>query len=621
MRQLASLAWKEWNESRWLLIVALAVFLGLPAIGGLEAVREGHRFAILVSPWVFYLGGVLAVFVGVDAACRDLRGRLEDFWRSRPVGTAKWLLVKYFLGLAVVLVACIVPLVAEIKLSHDHYAIPYPAEVMLAWCPFQWAALYSMGFLAGCVLRRGAHAAMLALAGMLLVYFLPVVVPPIERMSIGWVLETSAKVLDERNSPAVHRVPWIISRVLYTKEQLVFVAGMLALSAASVGLALKAVRRGWHVDSGTKLMYGSVGTALLILFASASFQLATNMPVLQSVELGAGENVAAMCSDGHRGIVFTGHVEMGRVRYSGIYSDSVRTMVLTASGIEMGPPAQVKGPNVFSEPVAIAWLPEHPDVAYYTRTMWEVRRMPRKAHSELVTVSADPAAPAAAPLRLWEVDDKPGFMRQFAWRDRMYIAGMHPDETGGFPEMATIDISEPRRPKIIASKAQSYYAGGFYSSETGTVELPPIPDLPPRQRLRAAIELTPRLPSVCTDGEVVCDLVGSTFITYRLRVMGSRIAEFEKAGQYDASLLERMFDTERGQCTVGGGFAYVSTFNSTINTPRVTVFDIRDPQHPRPVGHFAAPCDGPLVVCALPDGRALIGGRKLYLVGPPPRIN
>jgi hypothetical protein len=82
-----------------------------------------------------------------------------------------------------------------------------------------------------------------------------------------------------------------------------------------------------------------------------------------------------------------------------------------------------------------------------------------------------------------------------------------------------------------------------------------------------------------------------------------------------------MFDTATGQCTAGGGFAYVSTFNWTTKTPRVTVFDIHDPQRPRPVGHFAVPGDAPLVVCALPDGRALIGGRKLYLVGPPPRVD
>ena len=116
MRQLVALAWKEWHEVRIYLWIALGVFIGLPLIGVLEAMYQhtGHHFEIEISPWVIIFGGVLAVFVAVGATCRDLSGRLEDFWRSRPLNVARWLLVKYFVGLTVVLLSCLLPLAVEL---------------------------------------------------------------------------------------------------------------------------------------------------------------------------------------------------------------------------------------------------------------------------------------------------------------------------------------------------------------------------------------------------------------------------------------------------------------------------------------------------------------------------
>jgi len=180
MKQLAALAWKEWHETRIYLWIAIGVFIGLPVIGGFEAIFQhiSHAFEISTTPWVVIFGGVLAVFVAVGATCRDYNGRLEDFWRSRPVGVGRWLLVKYLVGLAVVLASCILPLLVELCFTPAPDRDAWP---ITAWFPFMWAAAYSIGFLAGCLLRRTAHAAMLALSGMLLLWFLPMV----ERRVLG----------------------------------------------------------------------------------------------------------------------------------------------------------------------------------------------------------------------------------------------------------------------------------------------------------------------------------------------------------------------------------------------------------------------------------------------------
>jgi hypothetical protein len=47
-----------------------------------------------------------------------------------------------------------------------------------------------------------------------------------------------------------------------------------------------------------------------------------------------------------------------------------------------------------------------------------------------------------------------------------------------------------------------------------------------------------------------------------------------------------------------------------------SVYDIAGPGPVKQVGHFAAP--GAWIVCPLPDGRSLVAGSKLWLVGPPP---
>ncbi|MDB5292583.1 MAG: hypothetical protein JWL69_3824 [Phycisphaerales bacterium] len=619
MRQLASLAWKEWHESRWLLVVALGVFLGLPLAGGLEAALARQKFAVLASPWVFSLGGILAVFVGVDAACRDLRGRLEDFWRSRPMGTAQWLLVKYFVGLAVVLVACILPLVVELRVNSTCYAMPYPAELLLPWCPFLWAALYSLGFAAGSLLRRGAHAAMLALSAMLLVYFLPVVLPPIKWMGLAWVIEGSENVWSIAETPAhFHRIPWLPRGVGFQFYQLSFVGGMLGICVASLALAVGAVRRNLRIESGVKLTYWSVGTAMLILFASAAFQLATNLPILHTLDLPPEEDVIMVRSDGGRGVLFTRHIEPGPYGYRPDAADGYRALTLSDRRIEAGPLIAAPGPERgYWSRARAAWQPDHPDVVHF------VRRVGRdqKGYCELVTASADPAAPGSSALPLWRADE-PSPLGQFAWKDRLYAIGLRSDGASDRQMMATLDISDTRRPKVVSIEPRPYWgSGAFGRHDMQTVDFPPIAGMSPRELLRAAIGIDGSNRAPCIDGDVVCGVNEAEFFTYRLKQLDEHHAVFEKVGQYAQSMLDKISGTTASDCTAAGGLVYVSTWNRAINTPRVTVFDIRDPKRPHPVGHFAVPGEGPLAVWPLPDGRALIGGRKLYLVGPPPRVD
>src|SRR5206468_6461378 len=119
MKQLSAIFWKEWHDARWFLAVALLLFIGMPVIGAVEArFSYSPGFDFNASPWVIPLGGFLAILTAVGMTCRDLGNRLEDFWRSRAISPLRWILVKYLVGLAVVLTACIAPLLLELWIGN-----------------------------------------------------------------------------------------------------------------------------------------------------------------------------------------------------------------------------------------------------------------------------------------------------------------------------------------------------------------------------------------------------------------------------------------------------------------------------------------------------------------------
>jgi len=574
VKQLGSLVWKEWHETRGFLWIGLGVFLGLPVVAGLEAMAQyHHRFEISASPWVAIFGGVLAVFVAAGATCRDLGDRLQDFWRSRQIGAVRWMLVKYFVGLAVVLAACLLPLGLELAFSRQEDT---PAIFMVMWMPFFWTVLYSLGFLAGCLVRSTAHAAMLGLAAMLLVYFLPLVLPPLHWMSVTMLIEP--------------------------KGEWVFAAEMLGLAVVPVAMALLAVRRGWRIESGQRMMYGSISAAVLILLASAAFQLGTNLPILQQADLPDGETVAFLRCDGQHGFVITNRTLHPPI---GVYvvKSEYRTLELTPNGIKLGRPEEPGG-----DLEGVTWLPNHPEIGYSAEIRQENAQQEQECRLNVYAMVNNFAVKS---LHLW--DQRPQefwtFPSAMIWQNKLYVIGAY---------AVVLDISEPTAPRVIS---EQHLAGGFYGelegSEKPVLWLPPVPGLPPRQWLEAAVQRqvwTYRL-----DGDILC--VGGTdgLRAFRLTKLTDVSATFKTIGEHKQTILDQLFGTSFDfEMRMQNGMLYTSGWGQGRINPSVSVFDAAGPAPLRMVGHFAAP-GSDFHVCPLPDGRALVGGTKIWLVGPPPR--
>jgi hypothetical protein len=591
MNALTSLAWKEWREARAFLWIALGTFVVLPVIGGIEELFQSPaRFEISAYPWVLTFGGVLAIFVAVGATCRDFSGHLEDFWRSRPVSVTRWMLVKYVVGLSVVLVACIVPLAIELEFNREKDAI-----LLIVWFPFLWAALYGIGFLTGCLIRRTAHAAMLALAAMLLVYFLPVVLPPLQWLNIN-VVTDSAITFNERVSPG-HGWP-----ILFDLPQLAFAGGMLVLAIIVLLLALLAVNRDWRLGSSRKMMYGSVAAVVLIIFASAAFQLGTNMPILRQIDVPKGEPIWTIRFRGNEGYVISERPNAGPGREVLL---NCRTIKLTNSSFEFGRAAQVDQQFLYDFIWFVDHAPSDYNIVYYvndTTNYMEVSLWLNLAQLDKATGKPF--------LHLWDFGNDSDGTRPivYAVQDRLYVIGRR---------LIVLDITQPLAPRVISNVPFGYAFGWpMPDSVTFTEILPPVPGLTPRQRLQAVNK------PYCFEGDTICEWTGDGgLMAYHLTLLTESKAVFKKVGQYEPTLLEKMFGSgRRYDMRLQNGLLYLTAgYLGETTNPRVDVFDTRGPHPLRLIGHFAAP--GIRTVFPLPDGTALVGGDKLWLIGPPPHVS
>ena len=429
MTRFTSLLWKEWREAQPYLWVGLGLFLVLPVIGGLEPLLSGGRFALVTSPWVLALGGVLAVLAGVGVTAGDLRPKVADFWQSRPIGVRRWLAGKYAVGLGAVLVACAVPVTAELLFAHHPDDNDAAYLVML---PFFWTAAFSLAFAAGCVVDRPAHAAVVGLVGLLLLYVLPVVLSPLAWLSVS----------DVGYGQTLDGLQWDRHRA---GHPVVFAAGLTAASAAAVAVSAAAVRRSWRVASGRRLLYAFVAAAVLLLFTSAAFQLGTNLPVLQRVALPDDEWIRTIHVDGDHGYVITiqsTDVRADRQRrpwHNVAYR--YRPLAVGPAGLTLGPPVDVASTLVN----AMSGYQSDPSSTGNLAYGWDATDVPGSDDLVEVVVTATERRPGGSTrsVPLWRVDRTRDGLSVFAWADRLYA--------WGDGRLATFDLTPPRPTAIAVS--------------------------------------------------------------------------------------------------------------------------------------------------------------------------
>lgn len=619
MRQVAALAWKEWREVRWVVGFALVMFVGIPLIAGIEGRRYTHGLKFESAPWVMFFGWLLATVVAATSVCRDLDSRLADFWQSRAVRPGRWMWVKFVVGLAVLLICCLIPMAIEEWLNPGDYVHSvHFAAVLCAWLPFILAVQYGFGFLSGALTRRAGPAILLALALSLLAYTLPIILPPLRPLNLTDLLIYSSST----HPPATTTVPWVPWWVPFApRQQLPFLITAIAVTFLAFAIGVIAVRRDWEIRAARKLTYWSIAAAILLVFATATFQLATNLPVLHSAELGTQNELAAIRTDGKRGVAFY----FAGMRSSGNYEcAAVRPIEIAANSFELGPELRMKQWAAgFDFEV---WLPDHPEYVFVLRRAVD----PTVPNSERVEVGVfnlrNSAKPLVNTIDLGSSNPTRGIPRIYTVGDRPYIVWWSDSQTA---KAALLDVQDPEHPKVTPAKPYFQEVLSSYElSPTVQFDLVPINDVPLQQRLEASVAISGR-GRAALSGDLLATSGPNGVLVFRLSGMkepknssAGAIAEFHLIGQYKPSMLESWLGIWGANLSVRDGLLYSTEEDTAFGRSlfRVTVFDLSDPARPRPIGHFAAPSDGawPLLTSPLSNGRLLAGSKKLYLLGPPP---
>ncbi len=450
---------------------------------------------------------------------------------------------------------------------------------------------------------------------MLLLLFLPKVLPPLQFLD--------AAVVDAVPGWQRHARDWIdwldmLFAIGIESGELEFAGWMLLLALLAAFAAVWVVKRDWRIESGPKLMYGSISLAVLILFSSAAFQLGTNMPVLARVGLPAGERVNFIQMDGNKGYAITQRATMTGGGQTTTTSLMRRELEMSNGGIATGPAIDLLSDDGMLWDWWAVSPPGQPNVVY---RFMSTGGNGLDSYLHLYCARLDKRTLTEV-RPLW-IEGASGTVL-FIWQNRLYVIG---------EDLVVLDISDPLKPVTVSDTSFGYAFNRWGISEeqrSWTLLLPPIRYLPARQRLEVAMKYFRGAGTL--EGDTFCVRTGRGLVEYRLAKLTDKEAVFEEVGEENRSMLEQIFGPTGWQkMKLQNGLLYVMEWPSwnrprmgpglqTVPldlNPHISVYDTRGAHPMELVGHFASP--GVEAVCPLSDGRAVVGGSSIWLVGVPPR--
>ncbi len=185
-----AIVWKQFRESAPLASLGAACIAVITTIVYLamkrEAVGEMTVSQLLFAAVAIWMtvGLMVSVVAGVGVFLEDLSPGLNYFWRSRPINTSQWFVVKYSVGLLVTIVTLAVPVLAI-----AFYAWVSPDEVstlnlqsneeirnVAAFGGLAQIVVYNCAIAAIVLLRRPIHAAFTAITVALMIWIASAVI-------------------------------------------------------------------------------------------------------------------------------------------------------------------------------------------------------------------------------------------------------------------------------------------------------------------------------------------------------------------------------------------------------------------------------------------------------------
>ena len=304
MNTTAALFKKELHTAKWFLLGGILFFWSFPLLEGLGTyTRSGAFRTDMPSGMAVVFGALFAIITAGGIVCLDMPKGLYEFWRSRPIKLAPYLIVKYLTGLAVILFVITLPLLLEIYIMRNAVSIYMASnqECILYIHTCVIILIYSIAFFTGHVLGNMTETVIISCAWMLLVYVVPVLVPALEPLSfvslIGY------------NVFAVYDKSQLFFYII--REFWIFLGVSSMLSVILIAGTWICLKRHIQLRLGLKMLCWCNGLVALILFSAAAFSVGSNLKCLAKTELPAGpqEALLARCFDSTGGVLFYGRSE------------------------------------------------------------------------------------------------------------------------------------------------------------------------------------------------------------------------------------------------------------------------------------------------------------------------
>lgn len=600
MRPWRPYVWKELRENLWLALAVLGVFLGISFIpSAIEcSVHSQGRWYNGNALGVFFLGGpLLAVIAGVYAMGRE-QGAIEQFWRSRPVGLNRWLLIKYVTGLALVWLICWLPLGIQIlgrAFAKPDRSMPDNIGMALVYS-FILLLIYSVSFVLGQCVRGMLHAAILAVGAMALIFVVPLVVAPLNWLSVETVQRADLGALNAR-------------------AHIAFAAPMIVLSAALLGLAGILVKRDAQVEVGGRTLGWSMAVIMLVLTAGMAFPMGTNLSVQQRISLPMAKDgtIHDMVTDGNDVLVLFSNGPAWNGSKLGLVRVHVgeQTAVVDEPVWFFEPP---QGKRLYYEAVDLMWSAGDPDHAYVVvrQSVWGDRALV-DPNCFLYTVALE-AKQADPVIHRVELSPLLGPQRRLRGaglqQQHLYVYSDEPLR----PRLLTFSLAGPTAPSLVRNEVLLHQIGWLFQgpSQEYHLRLAPILNLDDSTRLQLTHELAASFWTHVGDGRVLASDLHSGGFTPQLVLYEADAAQdgvvplrpiaHRRSPAFEGLLGSSpgtLFSSDHVACRLEGG--------------GVTVYQIDDSNRIDRIGHYAAE-GGFSSGVPLPGHRVVLAGQRLHVL-------